>query len=180
MKRSLTMAVVAFGSVWMSTIGGCNVLPLFSVDVPLGTGLGTFDVVAGETSRSSGQANFNPEVELGRGTIALDPSTISFAPAGAGKYQLAAQDATTTITVSVYIADLDQEETVFDDGDMYGPFEVTFNSDFSSVSVDPSTVNLTPRTVDLLNSGMFSIGLEIESEVDGTLVIGTLTFNVGI
>ena len=110
----------------------------------------------------------------------LDPDVVSFVPGGAGKRQTTLQDSTTTIIVTVWIADFDQEATVFDDGDEYGPYNVTFNDDFSSVTIDPPTVTLTQRTLDLLNSGMFSIGIRIESPVDGTLTIESLTFNVSL
>lgn len=181
MKRATITTAFLACAAGLNSLGGCaSVLPLQAVPIVLGGSLTSFALIAGQPNEKSGTVQFESPFTLGRGTIALDPDAVSFTPTGAGKIQRAAQDATTTIIVTVWIAEFDQEETVFDDGDEYGPFTVTFNADFSSATIDPSSVTLTQQTIDLLNSGMFSIGLRIESDVDGTLTIENLTFNVGL
>jgi len=181
MKRTVITTIGAAGLVSISTFGGCaNIIPLQAVPIPLGDSLTQFQVSAGVPNDQSGTANFTSPVTLGRGNLELDQGAISFTPSANGKRRLAAQDATTTIIVTVWIGDLGSADTVFDNGDPYGPFNVTFNADFSSVTIDPPTATLTPRTIDLLNSGMLSIGIRVESPVDGTLAIDSLTFNVSL
>jgi len=181
MKRTVLTIVGAASVASITAFGGCaNLIPLQAVSIPLGGSLTQFQVSAGVPNDQTGTASFTSPVQLGRGNLELDRGAISFAPTANGKRQLAAQDATTTIVVTVWIGDLDQADTVFDDGDQYGPFNVTFNADFSSVTIDPPTATLTPRTIELLNSGMLSLGIRIESPVDGTLTIDSLTFNVSL
>jgi hypothetical protein len=94
---------------------------------------------------------------------------------GAGKGSVNLQESG-ILEITVWIASGDEVETVCDTGEEYGPFSVKLE-DNVPVSVDPSEVTLSQNTLDLLNSGSFSLCIEVISPVDGIVTISSLTFN---
>jgi hypothetical protein len=164
-------------------LGGCpNVIPEQAVEVALGNELGSFDVPANSPVRKSGIIRLDTGgINLGRGSLEIAPDVIEFTPAEqtGGKHQVTLQ-ATNTFEVTIWVASADQVEMVFDVGDEYGPFEVTLNDANEPVAVNPSRVTLSGGTIDLIESGEFSIGIEAVSTVDGSITIASLTFNLGL
>jgi len=189
-------------------IGACvQALPLIPINVPLSGGLASFQVEGGTPAKSTGTASFdNGGINIGRGNIELDPSviTITPTPAGSGKRSsttaqdtepiqscqdacgvagLAAADCTKicqdqTLRVTLWLDTAENSSTVCDNGTQFGPFDVTLVNGVPT-TVSPSTVNI-QGVLGLLNSGSFSICIEVISPIAGTVTIGGLTFNVGL
>jgi len=207
MRRKLGMlcgAAVLAGS----QIGGClQAIPLVPVDVPLTGGLASFSVQAGSPAKNTGTTSFDSGgITIGRGNLELDPSVISVTPVGTGGGKVvgtalqgtgAIEDCQTacaaaglaqadcgkicqdqTLRVSVWLDSTANAATVCDTGVQFGPFEVTL-VDNVPTAVSPNAVNLQPGLA-LLNSGEFSICIEVISPIAGTVAIGGITFNVGL
>lgn len=183
-KRILVMtAGVAALTAWQ--LGGCNLADLVRIPpitFELGAGLAEFEVQAGQAVRNSGSGAFDLSgFSIGSGSIELDPSVITVTPSGSpvGKGTANLQSGG-ILEITVWIAPADDVDTVCDTGEQYGPFSVTLDENNVPVSVDPSEVTLTQNTLDLLNSGSFSLCIEVISPVDGTVTINSLTFNFGL
>lgn len=164
----------------LSIIAGCPSAFQQAAQISLGGGLNRYEVTAGEPLRKSGTAGLGDvPVTLGSGSIAIDPDVITVTPSGAGKLGTLLQG-TSTLQVTVWVGSLDESGTVCDTGDQYGPFEVTLDANLVPTAVSPSTVTLTQSTLDALNSGQFSLCIEIISPVTGVVTIASLTFNLGL
>jgi hypothetical protein len=149
-----------------------------TADFELDENLGEFEVQAGEPSENRGTGTFDLQgATVAAGTVSLTPEvvTVTAEEAGAGKMNVALQ-AGEPLVVTVRIADIDELETVCDDGEQYGPFEVTLDENNVPVSITPSEVDLSENTVDLINSGEISLCLRVVSPVSGTVTITRLTF----
>ncbi len=176
--------------VWMGVVGsagylalaiGCNPSAFQRPSViPLTGGFQSFDVTAGEPSQQSGTSDLGDlPITLGSGSIEIDPSVITVTPSGSGKFFTRLQD-NDVLRITVWVGTIDEEETVCTTGDEYGPYDVTLDENLVPVSVDPSTVNLRDSTLDALNSGEFSLCVEVVSPVTGEVTIESLTFNLGL
>ncbi len=182
-KRIFLMtAGVAALTAWQ--LGGCNLaslIPIPPVTFELGAGLATFEVQAGQAVQNTGSGAFDLSgFSIGSGSIELDPTVITVTPSGTptGKGSANLQ-AGGTLDITVWIASADEVATVCDTGEQYGPFSVALDANNVPISISPSTFNLTDSTLDLLNSGSFSLCIEVISPVDGTVTINSLTFNFG-
>ncbi len=160
--------------------GGTGGSPQISGDFDLTQdGVGTFQVLAGEPVERPIRGSFSVEnAVISSGSVALDPASITVTPAAGPTKGTAAMQVGEPLIVTVKIAPEDEIGTVCDSGETYGPFTVVLDENFFPVSIDPSTVTLTQNTVDLVNLGVFSLCLIVESPVDGTVTIDTLTFNL--
>lgn len=163
---------------WQS--GGCGPsLITIPVDVGLGSA-STFSVQANTPEQKSFQTTFDTGgLQIGGGSIALDPDVITVNPTQSAKTASVLQDQL-ALEITVRVDDFDSVATVCDTGEQYGPFTVALDSNYVPVSVDPPTVTLSQATIDLLNSGQLSLCVDIVSPVDGTVIIGSLTFNVSL
>ena len=181
-RTHVMMAMVGAVMVTGWQLGGCTMMPLIPGDIPLSGGLAQFDVQAGEAAKSSGTGSFSLEgISLGHGSIELDPSAITLTPAGgAGSKGAVNLQETSTLVITVWIAPIDEVETVCDAGEQYGPFDVTLDENYVPVSIDPSSITLSGGTLDLLNAGEFSLCIEVVSPIDGTVTIESLTLNLGL
>ncbi len=72
------------------------------------------------------------------------------------------------------------EADVFTSGDGYGPYRVTFDDNGQATSVSPTSLELTPRSVSLLNSGTFSIGCKMVIGRDATVRLDSLVLQLGL
>jgi hypothetical protein len=72
------------------------------------------------------------------------------------------------------------EADVFTNGDKYGPYRVTFDDSGQATSVSPTSHELTPRTVSLLNSGTFGIGCKMVIGHDATARLDSFVLNLGL
>lgn len=162
-------------------IHGCT-QPFIPIPVTLGgeTGL-VFNVEPGTPSSRNLPVNLDlsSDLRVGSAALRLGADNITYQPSGAGKGAVIAQGATITVDVTVRIAGSDELESVCDNGEEYGPFEVVFDAEFNVVSIDPSTVTLSDDTVALINSGGFSLCIDVESTDGGTVTINGYTIVVG-
>ena len=151
---------------------------------PLGGSLGTFDVVAGESTQNRGTGNLSGDSRnVGSASLSLDPDAISFIPAeNSGSKGLTSYQTGGTFTVTAGIGAIDDVETVcVTPVDEYGPFTVTLDAQFNVTSITPDAIELEQSTLDLINEGSFSICLTIDdSTVSGTLTIESLAFALGL
>ena len=145
--------------------------------------LGTFQVEAGvpTQNRGTGSLGDNP-IDIGSGTMLLDPASITFTPAdgGGSKGSINQQDGGEELVVTAWIAAVDEVDTVCETGEEYGPFTVTLDEDNQPTTVDPDSVTLTQTTIDLINGGEFSLCIEVVSTLDGTVTIEVLDFTLGL
>lgn len=185
MRQSYRRLVVAMAAIPMLHFGGCRDNP-FQVTVPfdLGGSLGTFEVAAGEPTQNAGTGDLTGSgITIGSGAMKIEAEDVSFVPAdsGSGKGTQAHQDGGATIVVSGGIAAGADIDTVCDAPvDEYGPYTIVLNEDFEVVSITPDEITLEESTIALLNAGQISICLTVESDVDGTLTIDQLTFDLGL
>ena len=171
--------------VWQ--VGGCTgglgaLLPERAIDFDLGSELGEFEVQGGAPVEKTGRLQFETGgVRIGRGSLEIDPGvvTLEVADTADNKGRVALQ-ANENLAITVWIASAAELDDVFDVGDQYGPYELTLDENAIPIAISPATVSLTQGTLDLLNDGEFSIGLRIESPIDGIVTIESLTFNVGL
>jgi len=173
-----TLCLASLAMVIGCPAGGGIVLPPVPVDIPLGESLGQFSVTAGEPAQQAGTTSFDTGgISVAAATLELDPSTISIAPAESAKTRLA-QTGSNTAVVTVRIASADAVSTVCEAGEQYGPYTVTFDDNFVVQSISPSTVTLSQNTIDLLNAGSFSLCIQVEMSIDGTITIEELRLNI--
>jgi len=164
--------------VWL---GGCTQSPLqTSVDMPLGDALGAFEVTADEPAEKSGTTSFDAPLTVGSGSITVDPSAITVTPSGALKELIQAQQEGSELVITVWIDSVENLESVCGGGEQYGPFTVTLDDNFVPQSVEPARVNLTQNTLDLLNSGEFSLCIRVVSPVTGQVRIEALALRLGL
>ena len=188
-------------------IAGCaQILPTIPITLDLGdAGIAEFDVLAGVPEQA--KANFEgdaPGIQAGRGTIEIDPASIQLVPAegGGGKIRPANQqaiedcmdaclvagvdEATCTdvcdenmLRVTVSVGTAAEIEADCANGDVY-EFDVELNDEGVPTSVTATPGTLTQDTIDLVNSGTFSICVEVISPIDGTVLIDEVVLNLGL
>jgi hypothetical protein len=183
MNRGKKYVFGAMIAVPLFYFGGCGKVARLPARFELDESLGIFAVTAGEITQNGGTGNLgdsNPNI--GSGAIRLDPADITFTPADAGSGKgLTTYQTGGTFTVTAGIAALEDSDTVCDTPlDEYGPFTVTLDASFNVTSINPSSLELDPTTIDLVNAGSFSICLTVESTVDGTVTIDALSFLLGL
>ena len=180
MRNWAGMAGLAIVAAW--PFGGCRQAFTQPTVFELTQGLGEFDVLANTPVDKSRLVTLDTGGStLGSGSLQIDPSVITITPtaSGGGKIQLN-QQGTSQLIVTAWVGTVEELTTVFDAGDEYGPYTVTLDTNNVPVSVSPSSINLTDKTIGLLNGGQFSLGLRVLSPIDGMVTIGSLTFNLGL
>ena len=119
-------------------------------------------------------------IPIGSGSIKLDPAVIGITENTSDEKRATALQAGSVLEVTVWIDSVDAVATVCDTGEEYGPFTVELDENLVPQSITPSSVTLTTDTLDLLNSGTFSLCVEVVAPVDGTVTIDSFTFNLGL
>jgi hypothetical protein len=162
--------------------------PSASGDFDLGgTALKTHQVVAGEETRESTTGTF--ELSGGSpsgGSIDIEPSAITIDPTGGPEEkatvafqqippELADLCIDDPLIIRVWLAPVDQLDTVFDSDQMYTG-EVTLNESCQPTQVDVTPDHLMQGTLDLIEVGEFAIGIGVTSPVTGEVVIDRLSF----
>ena len=125
----------------------------------------------------TGTITFDASGTPGGGTVGLGTDGIQLAGAG-GKASVALQGG--TLVVTVWVAPIEQLDPVCEVGEQYGPYSITLNEDNVPTAIDPSTIELTDATLDLLAAGEFSICLEVISPIDGTVTIDRLEVELSL
>ncbi|MBI4718623.1 MAG: hypothetical protein HY763_12510 [Planctomycetes bacterium] len=184
---ALTLAATA--TAWQ--LAGCqnlikNLIPPQRIPFTFGTeqdpGI-DIPVEAGVPQTQPLSISYEPaNVQVGRGSFEIDPAEVVFTPAdnGGGKGTAAFQDGANTIVITASIGGPDDLQTVCESGEQYPPFTLTLDENNQPVSIDPTSVTLTANTIALLNSGDFTICLELNSTISGTVTINSVVFTVGL
>ena len=103
-------------------------------EFPLTASIGTFDVVAGESTQNAGPGTLRGKSrDVGSATLSLDPDAITFTPSDdSGSKGLTTYQTGSTFTVTAGIGGADDLDTVCATPvDEYGPFTVTLDADFN-------------------------------------------------
>lgn len=170
-----TMPVLAFI--------GCRQIVRIPVEVPLGDGAGSFDVVAGgqPVQKTGGGTLPAAAANVGSGTMKIKKENVSFTPVEPAK-GLVNQQTGSAITVVASIAGAEAVDTVCESPvDTYVPYTITLDAGFNVTSISPDSITLESSTIDILNTGSFSFCLTAESgTLSGTLTIDALSFSVGL
>lgn len=142
-------------------------------------GFEPFVLTAGEPLRQQGQFTINTGAAVvSRGNISVNMDNVTFTPSDSESAK--ALQAGATIIVTFWIDGFSDVDTVCDTGDEYGPYTITLGADAMPASITPNSVDLEPSTVLVLRTGQFSVCVEVESSIGGTVAIGTFTLGVSV
>lgn len=83
-----------------------------------------------------------------------------------------------TAEVTWWVGPMDDQDTVCETGEKYGPFTVTLDGQGRGVSVNTGWVELTQQSKDWYNSGQFSMCIQMEATVAGTMTIESLAMDL--
>ena len=166
------MLMVGFGCT-TSSVGG-EAGPLEAV-LTL-TNPDTITVEAGEAAAQRWLINMDLEDgEIAGGTVELDLNaiTVTAQADGNGNKSIAAQ-AMDPLEITFWVGPSADVNTVCEDGEQYGPFEIQLDENYQPVSVTPSTVTLTEGTLALLGEQQIALCMRVVSPVSGTVRIEQL------
>lgn len=79
----------------------------------------------------------------------------------------------------IRIARAEQEATVCTDGELYGPFDISLADNFQPESVTPSSAEATQQTLDVINTGAYSICVQILPLITGIADLNSLDIDFG-
>lgn len=157
---------------------------------PLQIGSGSLQMVPSAISLTPTSGNKKLELLMQSTCSAIDAAEAFIASClAAGSTQAECEAAVTqtaldclgdanTLEITGWIND--DANTLYTDGDKYGPFLVTFDGNGQAISVTPSNVELTDKTIALFNAGSFVVGFKLVIGQDATITIDTFTVNVGL
>jgi hypothetical protein len=77
------------------------------------------------------------------------------------------------------VGSAEQEATVCTEGELYGPFDITLADNFQPASVVPATAEATRHTLDVINTGSYSICVQIMPTVTAVADLNSLTVDIG-
>lgn len=194
MPRTFTTLLTVSSIALFFAVSGCSTTPPDStgmgdqtptaeVAVNFGAGAEDIQIEAGTSKRLRGTAEI-PTASLAAtaGTLRLDTSSITFTPADqsdqTGGKITPQQQTANTIEITISLAGSNQQDTVCEEGQMFGPFLITLDEDLQPVSVTPSSVVLTDDTIALLNTGSVTLCVDILSTISGTIRINNFIFNL--
>ena len=184
MRKTMVTTIIGGSMLVAASLAGCqSLIPTQPVTFDLQTALSQFEVEANVPTQNTGTGQWGDleGITIGRGSLQVDPSAITIIPAdtSSGKGSVNLQQ-TSTLVITVWVGPLEDEDTVCSTGEQYGPYTFTLDENLVPIAVEPETVTLTQSTLALLNAGEFSLCIEVVSPVDGTVVIASLTFNLGL
>jgi len=77
------------------------------------------------------------------------------------------------------VALAEEEATVCTDGELYGPFDISLADNFQPVSVTPATAEATQQTLDIINTGSYSVCVQIHPVITAVADLNTLIVDFG-
>ena len=159
---------------------GCPGTTYTPLRVELGDELANFELVAGEPARHQdvidlGEAPF----EASAGVLRFDSDRLSVSPApgGASKGSVNAHEGR-AVEVTVRLASAADVETVCEAGEVFGPFDLDFDTFNEFEASVPAEVPLNAAALELIRAGTMSICIECSAEFAGTVRIGGLIFGL--
>jgi hypothetical protein len=106
-----------------------------------------------------------------------DPAVPKATPASASAGRTGAKITGSRMTIRV--ARFEDSATVCSTGELYGPFEIALENDFSASSVSPASANATQNTLDIVNTGGYSICIEVLPAVNATASLDFIEVDIG-
>jgi hypothetical protein len=105
---------------------------------------------------------------------------VDFSPLalGAGSSENASALAATLGQMWLYIGRQEQSGVVCDEGEGYGPFNVTINTSSQLTTVSPPTATATNTTMDIINTGAYSFCVKVVSPVNATVDLNSVDVNI--
>lgn len=83
-----------------------------------------------------------------------------------------------TAEMSMRIGPAEMENTVCSDGELYGPFTVSVDSQMQPADVSPGAATANQATVDVINTGFAAICVTVESAIDATVDLDQISVEV--
>jgi len=83
-----------------------------------------------------------------------------------------------TANMYVYVASAQEQATVCDDGERFGPYQVKMNNASELESVEPGTATATQSALSIMNYGSFALCLRVESPVKASFDIEEISGEV--
>ena len=162
--------------------GGADDTERMRMNFPLDEALGSFQLQPGVPQANSGA--FDIMVPFGPyETIGVDLAdtselvSVMLAVEGDGKGTVPLQS-TGTAVLTWWVGPIGDQDTVCETGEKYGPYTVTLDANGRPVSVDTAWVEFTPRSTDLYNTGQFSLCIQMEATMAGTMIIESLAMDL--
>ena len=189
--RARTNVMTVLAILGCCHLNGCaNLLPTVPVTVGLSSDLGRFEVQAGVPSQTQGTFGFTPSSDLmiGRGSLTIDPSAISFTPADTAGGKVGPRlQGEAVLNITIWVAREEDLDNVFDDPTTSDKYTLAATVEGGAVTnIEAEETSLKPRTLQLLNEGIeqgnvrAAIGLRVVSSIDGTVQLDSLIFNLGL
>ncbi len=152
------------------------------MNFPLDPALGTFQLQPGVPQANRQAFDIMVPSEPFE-TIGVDLADtfehVSVMPAAEGKGHGAdSLQSTETALITWWAGPIGDEDTVCETGEKYGPYTVTLDATGRPVSVDTAWVELTPRSTDWYNAGQFSLCIQMEATIAGTMSIESLAMDL--
>ena len=94
-------------------------------------------------------------------------------PAGSSSARISGS--TMTITVSRF----EDSDSVCATGELYGPFIIELNDDFSAGGVSPPTATASQQTLDIINTGGYSICIQVTPVITATASLDFVEVDIG-
>lgn len=79
----------------------------------------------------------------------------------------------------IRMAHAEQEATVCTEGDLYGPFDISLADNFQPESITPATAEATQQTLDIINTGSYSICVQILPVITAIADLNSLEVDFG-
>lgn len=83
-------------------------------------------------------------------------------------------------SLTLSIAPAEAVDFVCEDGEIYGPFSITFDDDYQPLMASPSSAEATSHTLDIINIGSYSVCVQVTSPIAGEVTLGQVEFSTGI
>ena len=181
------------------TIGGCGTGVIqIPVSIPLGTA-GELDVQAGQPSTRTGTFSTGDiPIDIGSGSLRIDPDAITYDPSDAKVAQSAptCADACAAanidsascdavcglgqIEATLWIGLADELDTVCETGDQYGPYTATLDDSGVVTDIDPGSLTFGEKTLEAFNAGGGTFCITVIAPYDGTVILDTIAGTVGL
>jgi hypothetical protein len=81
--------------------------------------------------------------------------------------------------MTIRVARFEDSDTVCSTGELYGPFDIALEDDFTASSVSPPTATATAHTLDIINTGGYSVCIEVTPVINATASLDFVEVDIG-
>jgi hypothetical protein len=82
-------------------------------------------------------------------------------------------------TMTIRVARFEDSDVVCSTGELYGPYSIELENDFSASSVSPPTSTATQQTLDIINTGGYSICVQVTPVINATANLDFVEVDIG-